>query len=76
MKALFGIAGLLLVVAIVGLLARKQLTSLQAPATAPAAPGAVATQPAATPQQQVQQFKQAVDAGLQQPARAMPDESK
>lgn len=74
MKALFGIAGLLLVVAVVGLLARKQLTSLSGPGVAPAASGEVVTQPAAKPQQQVQQFKQAVDASLQQPARAMPDE--
>jgi hypothetical protein len=76
MRALFGIAGLLLVVVIVGLLARKQLTSLSGPGVVPAASGEVVTQPAATPQQQVQQFKQAVDASLQQPARAMPDESE
>jgi hypothetical protein len=73
MKALLGIAGLLLVVAIVGVLARRQLTSLPGPAAAPASAGDA---PTATPQQQLQQFKQALDANLQAPAREMPGDAK
>lgn len=74
MRAVFGMVGLLMVVAIVGVLAKKQLGAGVAPAAAGAVPGAAA--PAASPQQQVQQFQQAVEGALQQPARAMPDDSQ
>ncbi|HWI83166.1 hypothetical protein [Ramlibacter sp.] len=70
MRAIFGVVGLLLVVLIVGSLARKQLTGGPAPATA-AAPGAAAV-PAGTPRQQVQQFQQAVQQSMQAP-RPEPD---
>lgn len=61
MRALFGVLSLLVVVAIVGVLAKKQLGAI-APGAAPppvAAPGSVAP-PTGTPQQQVQQVQQAV----------------
>ena len=81
MKASFGLIGLLLVLAIVGLLAKKQLSSvnnIQVPVVpgAPAGVGA-AVDPQATVQQQSQQiqqqFKAAAEAAVQQP-RPMPDE--
>jgi hypothetical protein len=72
MRAIFGVVGLLVVVAIVGLLARKQLGA----GTAPRMPDAAGqSTPAATPRQQVQQFEQAVQGAMQQ-ARPMPDEGK
>jgi hypothetical protein len=70
MRAVFGVLSLLLVVAIVGILAKKQLTGAAAPAVANPA-GVVV--PSGTPQQQVQQYKQAVEGAIQQ-ARPMPDD--
>lgn len=66
----FGIIGLLVVVAIVGLLAKKQLTAVAGPATESGA-----SAPAPAPKQQVEQVRQAVEAAMQQP-RPMPDEEK
>ena len=74
MRAIFTIGGLLLVVLIVGLLAKKQLGAGVAPVVVPGA-RTTATAPAATPQQQVQQFKNAAEAAMQQP-RPMPDDTK
>ena len=72
MRAIFTVAGLLVVLAIVGVLAKKQLSA----GVAPPMPGAEAGAPApATPQQQVQQFNQAVEKAMQQ-ARPMPDDAK
>ena len=72
MRAVFGILSLLVVVAIVGVLAKKQLgAGAPAAATSPATEGTVA-QPG-TPAQQVQQVRQAIDATMQQ-ARPMPEE--
>jgi hypothetical protein len=71
MKAIFSIVGLLMVVAIVGLLAKKQLTGTPpAPATQ-AVSGAPAV--GGSPQQQVQQMRAAAEAAVQAP-RAMPDD--
>lgn len=72
MKAIFSILGLVIVVAIIGVLAKKQLSAGVAPATPPAAeaPGAPAL--SGTPQQQVQQFKNAAESAMQQ-ARPDPD---
>ena len=70
MKAMFSIVGLLMVVAIVGLLAKKQLTGTP-PTQTPAVAGAPAV--GGSPQQQVQQFKAAAEAAVQAP-RAMPDD--
>jgi hypothetical protein len=73
MRAVFGILSLLAAVAIMGLLAKKQLTSVTAPPAATGLPAVSGTAPAATPQQQVQQFRQAVQGTLQQ-ARPMPED--
>lgn len=78
MRAVFGVLSLLIVVAIVGVLAKKQLSP--APVRVVPADGSV-TLPApaagATPQQQSQQIqnqvRQTLDSTLQQ-ARPMPDE--
>ena len=85
MRSLFGVLSLVVALAVVGLLVKKQLTSTQqalpslsvpAPAvvttddvTAPQTPGAVKTQS----QQVQQQYKQALEQAMQQP-RVIPDE--
>ena len=69
MRAVFSIVGLVVVLAIVGVLVKKQVSAGVAP-TASGMPGT-----AATPQQQVQQFKNAAEAAMQQ-ARPMPEEPK
>jgi len=79
MKGVFGLVGLLLALAIVGVVVKRQLdsTSQRVPALAPAAPGGAASAPATTvreqSQQVQQQYKQAVDGLMQQP-RPMQDE--
>lgn len=89
MRAIFGVLSLLLVLAVVGLLVKKQLASTQqaipaltSPALASSAPtssdaDATSTKPMGTvraqSQQIQQQYKQAMDAAMQQ-ARPMPDE--
>lgn len=70
MRAVFGIVGMLVVVAIVGVLAKKQLGAVSASG------GANAGSPAAVaPKQQVEQFKQSVESTMQQ-ARPMPEDTK
>ena len=74
MKVVFGVLSLLVVVTVVGLLAKKQLTSVVAPL--PEVPGAAAGASRASapaPQQRIQQFQQAVQGAMQQ-ARPMPDD--
>lgn len=82
MKGLFGFVGLLLALAIVGVLVKKQLGALQqpVPALSVPAPGAGTGNPAPPPatvreqsQQIQQQYKQAVEGAMQQ-ARPMPDD--
>lgn len=74
MRGIFGIVSLLVVLAIVGVLARKQMgASTPTVTSAPGAPAVSA--PGATPQQQVQDVKKAVEATLQAP-RPMPEDSK
>lgn len=71
MRALFGIVSLLVVLAIVGVLAKKQLGG-----TGAVVPGAT---PGATPQQQSQQVQQQIQQsveGAMQQARPMPDDTK
>jgi hypothetical protein len=75
MRVAFGVLSLLIVVAIVGMLARKQLGAI-APVAAPVSTGAPAggmAVPAGTPRQQVQQYQQAVEGAMQQ-ARPMPED--
>jgi hypothetical protein len=74
MRMVFGVLSLLMVVAVIGVLAKKQLGG--AASVAPAASvGAAETlaRPTGTPAQQTQQFKQAIESTMQQ-ARPMPDE--
>ena len=72
MRAVFGVLSLLIVVLLVGVLVKKQLGAVSAPAGLPAAAG-----PGLSPQQQSnqvqQQIKQTLEGTLQQ-ARPMPDE--
>ena len=74
MKGIFGVVGLLVVVLIVGMLAKKQLSAGVAPAVQPGTPPGVAA-PSGTPQLQVKQFVQAVSGAVQQ-ARPMPENDK
>ena len=84
MRAIFSVLSLLLVLALVGLLVKKQLASTQQaipaltiPAPTSAGADATPTKPVGTVQEQSQQiqqqYKQAIDAALQQ-ARPVPDE--
>lgn len=75
MRVVFGVLSLLVVVAVIGLLAKKQLGAI-APVAQPASvsvPEGTMAAPTGTPQQQVQQFQQAVQGAMQQ-ARPMPDD--
>jgi hypothetical protein len=73
MRAVFTVLGLVVVLGVVGVLAKKQLDAGVAPKGAESVEGVVV--PAGTPQQQVQQFQKAAESALQQ-TRPMPDESK
>ncbi len=84
MRAVFSVIGLLIVLAVVGVLAKKQLSALsvapvgmQSPAAAVQTVTLPATSPGATPEVQSrqiqQQIKQTVEAAMQQP-RPMPDD--
>lgn len=73
MRAIFSVLGLLVVVAVVGLLARKQLGGAAPAAPAAASSPAGTAAPAGTPQQQLDQVKQAVEGALLQ-TRPMPDD--
>lgn len=70
MRAVFSIVGLVVVLAIVGVLVKKQVSAGVAPATAGSTPALTGT-----PQQQVQQFQKAAEAAMQQ-ARPAPEEPK
>lgn len=79
MRGLFGLVGLLVALAVVGLVVRKQMAAVQMPVPVLQAPadGAANASPAAgnavqQSQQIQQQVTQAVDAAMQ--ARAMPDD--
>lgn len=77
MRVVFGVLSLLIVVAIIGILAKQQLGAI-APSATPSnavGPGGTMARPSGTPQQQVQQFQKAVEGSVQQ-ARPMPDEPK
>lgn len=82
MKGIFGLLGLLLSLAIVGIVVKKQLTAAQQIAPIPHVPVAAgspnpASAPAATVREQSQQiqqqYKQAIEGALQQP-RGIPDD--
>ena len=80
MRAIFGVLGLLVVLAMVGLLVKKQLASTQQAVPVLQVPGAVNKAPANADdtvhqqsQQIQQQYKQALESAMQQ-ARPMPDD--
>lgn len=78
MRAIFSIVGLLLTLAIVGLLAKKQLASSQQPIpalTVPAVAGAetTLTQPTGNVKQQSEQIQQQYKQALEQAMQARPD---
>lgn len=82
MRAVFGLVGLVVALAVVGVLVKKQMSTTRAPVPAlQTAPGVAA--PASAPkgsvrdqsQQVQQQVKEQMDALMQQ-ARPMPDEAK
>jgi hypothetical protein len=80
MRAVFGLVGLVVVLAIVGLLAKKQLSATRAPVPAlQTDPGAApASAPPATVREQSQQVQQQVKQqmeGLMQQARPMPEDA-
>ncbi|MDB5946429.1 MAG: hypothetical protein JWQ33_1455 [Ramlibacter sp.] len=77
MRALFSVLSLLIVVVVIGLLAKKQMGSMAGPPVLPTPAGAAPSAAAGpmTPQQTVQQFQQAVESQMQQ-ARPMPDDPK
>jgi Na+-transporting methylmalonyl-CoA/oxaloacetate decarboxylase gamma subunit len=74
MRMVFSMLSLLIAVAVIGILVKKQLGGVSA-AAAPAASASPPGMPAmtGTPQQQVQQFRQAAESAVQQ-ARPMPDD--
>lgn len=77
MRGLFGLAGLLVALAIGGIVVKKQLSSTQGPLPSFAAPAGTEGSPPATrmPErsQQIQQpYRQAIEGAMQQ-ARPMPD---
>lgn len=72
---IFGILSLLVALAVVGLVAKKQLGSTSRAPAAASVPGGPTIDTTAAPKQQVDQFKQAVESAVQQP-RPVPDEPK
>ena len=72
MRAVLGVLSVLIVVLIVGLLVKKQLSPAPVK-VAPADAGVTLPAPAAAPQQQVQQVRQQIESTLQQ-ARPMPED--
>ncbi len=76
MRIIFGVLSLLVVVAIVGLLAKQQLSPRAAAESSRSAPEEGTGVPLrGTPQQQVQQFKQAVQGAMDQQPRQIPDDN-
>jgi hypothetical protein len=75
MRIVFGALSLLVVLAIVGVLAKKQLGAAGAGAATATTSTQGVTAPTGTPKQQVDQFKQSVDKAMQQ-SRPETDEPK
>ena len=77
MRAALGIVSLLLVLAVVGMLRKKQLASLRSPVPAilPAAPASTSATVRAQSEQMQQQVRQALDEAMQQP-RHIPEDAK
>ena len=75
MRIVFGALSLLIVVAILAVLAKKQLGTAGAGAPTAVTSTQGVTAPTGTPKQQVDQFKQSVDQALQQ-SRPAGDDTK
>ena len=84
MRAIFGLVSLVVVLAVVGVIAKKQLTATRSAVPALAVPSmegapTLKTNPDATvkvqSQQIQQQYKQALESAMQQP-RSMPEDSE
>ena len=75
MRGLFGLVGILLVLAVAGVLVRKQMAAVQAPVPALQTPAGEVIEPPAgdVRQRSQQQYKQALEGALQTP-RPMPDD--
>lgn len=77
MRAILGVLSLLIALAIVGVLAKKQMAGMTGSAPSSTEVSLPVTRPNATPQEQSQQMqqqvKQSVEAAMQQ-ARPMPDD--
>lgn len=80
MRAAFGLVGLVVALALVGVLVKKQLAATRAPVPAlQSVPGAAASAPASTVREQSQQMQQQVKQqmeGLMQQARPMPEDEQ
>ena len=81
MRGIFGIVGLLVTLAIVGLVVQKQLQTSTAMPTVPAVSTVPAVAGASTPTVNPaanvqQQYKQAVEGAMQPPPRPEPDADK
>jgi hypothetical protein len=72
----FGALSLLIVVAIIGILAKKQLGAAQPSASSGAATTQGVAVPTGTPKQQVDQYKQSVEKAMQQSAPVVNDDTK
>jgi hypothetical protein len=75
MRIVFGALSLLVVLAIVAVLAKKQLGTAGAGAASTTTQTQGVTVPTGTPKQQVDQFKQSVDNAMQQ-SRPVTDDTK
>ena len=75
MRMAFGVLSLLVVVLIIGVLAKKQLGSASGTPAAPTTTQGV-TAPTGTPKQQVDQVKQSVEGLMQQAPRQSTEEPK
>jgi pectin methylesterase-like acyl-CoA thioesterase len=78
MRMVFGVLSLLIALGIAGVLAKKQLGAVSGSPSPGAAvvSGTTVAVPTGTPQQQLQQVQQAVEAAMQQQQRSMPDDIK
>jgi len=75
MRIVFGALSLLIVLAIIGVLAKKQLGAVSGADAPPPQTTQGVTAPTGTPQQQVDQVKQNVEKALQQ-SRPVTDDTK
>lgn len=75
MRMAFGVLSLLIVVAIIGVLAKKQMGAMSGPAPDPSTTQGV-TVPTGSPKQQVDAVKQSIESAVQQAPRQETPETK